>query len=142
MKVTDYFKLENRFRMLTKSDPKAARKYFEQAQLDVETRWQLFSILERVRPGHGKQHRRRAELQPRKERTMNLKTTYLGLKLRTPLVVSASPLSENLDNIKRMEDAGASAVVFHSLFEEQLRYERYELHHQHEQGHGGLTPKR
>jgi dihydroorotate dehydrogenase (fumarate) len=50
---------------------------------------------------------------------MNLKTTYMGLKLRTPLVASASPLSENLDQIKRMEDAGASAVVLYSLFEEQ-----------------------
>ena len=46
---------------------------------------------------------------------MKLATTYLGLKLRTPLVPSASPLSEKLDNIKRMEDAGAAAVVFHSL---------------------------
>jgi dihydroorotate dehydrogenase (fumarate) len=52
---------------------------------------------------------------------MKLATTYLGFKLRTPIVPSASPLSEKLDNIKRMEDAGASAVVFHSLFEEQLR---------------------
>ena len=52
---------------------------------------------------------------------MQLATTYLGMKLRTPLVPSASPLSEKLDNIRRMEDAGASAVVFHSLFEEQLR---------------------
>src|SRR6516225_951088 len=52
---------------------------------------------------------------------MKLATTYLGFKLRTPLVPSASPLSEKLDNLKRMEDAGASAVVFHSLFEEQLR---------------------
>ena len=38
---------------------------------------------------------------------MNLTTSYLGFKLRTPLVPSASPLSENIDNIKRMEDAGA-----------------------------------
>ena len=58
---------------------------------------------------------------------MKLATTYLGLKLRTPLVPSASPLSENLDNIKRMEDAGASAVVFHSLFEEQLRPGNYRM---------------
>ena len=42
---------------------------------------------------------------------MDLTTTYLGLKLRTPLVPSASPLSEEIDSIKRMEDAGASAVV-------------------------------
>ena len=58
---------------------------------------------------------------------MNLTTTYLGFKLRTPLVPSASPLSEKIDNIKRMEDAGASAVVFHSLFEEQIRHDRHEL---------------
>jgi dihydroorotate dehydrogenase (fumarate) len=60
---------------------------------------------------------------------MDLTTTYLGLKLRTPLVPSASPLSESLDNLRRMEDAGAAAIVLHSLFEEQLRLERYELHH-------------
>jgi dihydroorotate dehydrogenase (fumarate) len=50
---------------------------------------------------------------------MDLTTTYLGMKLRTPLVPSASPLSEDLDKIKQMEQAGASAVVLHSLFEEQ-----------------------
>jgi dihydroorotate dehydrogenase (fumarate) len=60
---------------------------------------------------------------------MDLTTTYLGMKLRTPLVPSASPLSEEIDNIKRMEDAGASAVVLSSLFEEQLLLDRYELHH-------------
>ncbi len=65
---------------------------------------------------------------------MNLKTTYLGLKLRTPLVVSASPLSESLDNIRRLEDGGASAIVLYSLFEEQIRYERYELHWHTTQG--------
>src|SRR5512132_2596578 len=58
---------------------------------------------------------------------MKLATTYLGFKLRTPLVPSASPLSEKLDNIKRMEDAGAAAVVFHSLFEEQLRPGNYRM---------------
>jgi len=60
---------------------------------------------------------------------MDLSTKYLGMTLRTPLVPSASPLSEEIDNIKRMEDAGAAAVILHSLFEEQLRLERYELHH-------------
>lgn len=58
---------------------------------------------------------------------MDLSTTYLGLKLRTPLVPSASPLSEEIDNIKRLEDAGASAVVLFSLFEEELRHDRLEL---------------
>jgi dihydroorotate dehydrogenase (fumarate) len=60
---------------------------------------------------------------------MDLTTTYLGMKLRTPLVPSASPLSDEIENIKRMEDAGASAVVLSSLFEEQLLLDRYELHH-------------
>ncbi|MBR8833409.1 MAG: dihydroorotate dehydrogenase-like protein [Stigonema ocellatum SAG 48.90 = DSM 106950] len=60
---------------------------------------------------------------------MDLTTNYMGMTLRSPLVPSASPLSEDVDNIKRMEDAGAAAVVMHSLFEEQLSHERYELHH-------------
>ncbi len=49
---------------------------------------------------------------------LDLSTTYLGLKLRTPLVSSASPLTQDIDSIRRLEDAGASAIVFHSLFEE------------------------
>jgi dihydroorotate dehydrogenase (fumarate) len=65
---------------------------------------------------------------------MDLTTKYLGLKLRSPLVVSASPMSEDIDNIKRMEDAGAAAVVLYSLFEEQLRHDRLELHKNLEQG--------
>ena len=60
---------------------------------------------------------------------MDIRTHYLGLPLRSPLVVSASPLSEKLENIKRMEDAGASAVVLYSLFEEQIKREREMLHH-------------
>ncbi len=59
---------------------------------------------------------------------MNLTTKYLGLNLRTPLVPSASPLSEDMDNLKRMEDAGASAIVFHSMFEEQIRHDTQTLH--------------
>jgi Dihydroorotate dehydrogenase len=65
---------------------------------------------------------------------MNLTTRYLGFKLRTPLVPSASPLSEKIDNIKRMEDAGAPAVVFHSLFEEQVRRDHHDLQYYLDQG--------
>jgi dihydroorotate dehydrogenase (fumarate) len=54
---------------------------------------------------------------------MDLTVRYLGLNLRTPLVPSASPLSHETDSIKQLEDAGASAVVLYSLFEEQLRQE-------------------
>jgi dihydroorotate dehydrogenase (fumarate) len=57
----------------------------------------------------------------------DLSTTYLGLNLKNPLVASASPLSEDIGNIRKMEDAGAAAVVFHSLFEEQVDLESHEL---------------
>jgi len=58
---------------------------------------------------------------------IDLATTYLGLQLKNPLVVSPSPLTENLDNLKAMEEAGAAAIVMHSLFEEQITLESQEL---------------
>ncbi len=60
---------------------------------------------------------------------MDFSTTYLGLKLKNPVVASASPLSKSLDSIRRMEDAGISAVVMYSLFEEQLTHEAEALEH-------------
>ncbi len=60
---------------------------------------------------------------------MNITTNYLGLTLKSPLIASASPLSESLDNLKRIEDAGAGAVVLFSLFEEQIRNEREMMNH-------------
>lgn len=60
---------------------------------------------------------------------MDLSTTYLGMTLRSPLVPSASPLSEKIDNLKRLEDAGAAAVVMYSLFEEQLELTQRAIHH-------------
>jgi len=60
---------------------------------------------------------------------MDLTTTYLGLKLKNPIVPSASPLSHTLDSMKRLEDAGASAIVMYSLFEEQITHETAEFDH-------------
>jgi dihydroorotate dehydrogenase (fumarate) len=54
---------------------------------------------------------------------IDLSTTYLGLKLKGPIVVSSTPISESIENVRRMEDAGASAIVLTSLFEEQLALE-------------------
>jgi dihydroorotate dehydrogenase (fumarate) len=65
---------------------------------------------------------------------MDLTTKYLGLTLRNPIVPSASPLCEQVGNLRKMEDAGAGAVVLHSLFEEQLRHEAGEFNHYLEQG--------
>jgi dihydroorotate dehydrogenase (fumarate) len=59
----------------------------------------------------------------------DLTTTYLGLTLRNPLVASASPLSKRLDTVRRLEDAGAAAIVMYSLFEEQITHESLELDH-------------
>lgn len=60
---------------------------------------------------------------------VDLSTTYLGLKLKNPLVASASPLSEKVETVRRLEKAGASAVVMYSLFEEQIIHESLELDH-------------
>jgi dihydroorotate dehydrogenase (fumarate) len=57
---------------------------------------------------------------------MDLTTTYLGLNLKNPIVPSASPLSKDIGRIKEMEDAGAAAVVLHSLFEEQITHDSLE----------------
>jgi dihydroorotate dehydrogenase (fumarate) len=62
--------------------------------------------------------------------SMDLTTSYLGLKLRTPLVPSAcGPLSNSLDKVRALEDAGASAIVMYSLFEEEILHESQELDH-------------
>lgn len=62
---------------------------------------------------------------------MNLETTYLGLKLPHPLMPGASPLVDNMDTVRQMEDAGAAAIVMHSLFEEQVVQEEWSsFHHQ------------
>jgi len=60
---------------------------------------------------------------------MDISTTYLGLKLKSPIVPSAGPLSQEISNIRQMEDAGAGAAVLYSLFEEQLEHEDLELNY-------------
>ena len=64
----------------------------------------------------------------------DLTTTYLGFHLKNPLVASASPLSKKLDTVRRIEDAGAAALVMYSLFEEQITHESQELDHYLERG--------
>jgi dihydroorotate dehydrogenase (fumarate) len=58
---------------------------------------------------------------------VDLTTTYLGLQLKNPILPSAGPLSRSLDSMKKLEDAGASAIVMYSLFEEQVSHEAGEL---------------
>jgi len=58
----------------------------------------------------------------------DLKTTYMGLDLKNPIIIGASNLVTNIDNLKRMEDAGAAAIVYKSLFQEQVELENLEHH--------------
>jgi len=60
---------------------------------------------------------------------MDLSTQYMGLNLKNPIVPSSSPLSQSVESIRRLEDAGASAVVMYSLFEEQVTLESYYVDH-------------
>ena len=60
---------------------------------------------------------------------MNLTTNYLGMVLKNPIVASSSPLSHTVDSIRRLEDAGAAAVVMYSLFEEQIGFDSYYVDH-------------
>ena len=65
---------------------------------------------------------------------MNLTNNYLGMLLKNPIVASSSPLSHNVDSIRRLEDAGAAAVVMYSLFEEQIGFDSYYIDHHLTQG--------
>ncbi len=60
---------------------------------------------------------------------MNLNTSYMGLALKNPIIAGASPLTASADSIKRLEDAGAAAIILHSIFEEQINHESHEIDH-------------
>ncbi len=60
---------------------------------------------------------------------MKLDTSYMGLKLKNPIIAGASPMTASADSIKRLEDAGAAAIVLHSIFEEQINHEAHEIDH-------------
>ena len=65
---------------------------------------------------------------------MNLTTKYLNMVLKNPIVASSSPLSHNIDSIRRLEDAGAAAIVMYSLFEEQIGFDSYYIDYHLTQG--------
>ena len=67
---------------------------------------------------------------------IDLRTDYLGLELRSPLMASSSPLTGDLDGLRRLEDAGAGAVVLPSLFEEEIERESHEIDRMLETGAG------
>ena len=117
--LADYTNRELRYRTLTNTDPAEAER------LHGARRAGGRPALGRVR---GDGDPRRAALRRRRAqgRLMDLSTGYMGLALRNPLVASASPLSQTVDGVRRLADAGVGAVVLYSLFEEQLRREAAE----------------
>ena len=117
--LKDYVYNETRYTMLVKSNPEHAKKLLELAQEDVAGHWKLYDYL-----AHEPASARRAggEEMIDLSKTIDLSTTYLGLKLKNPLVASSSPMCQDVGNMRRMEDAGAAAVVLQSLFEEQIEH--------------------
>jgi len=65
---------------------------------------------------------------------VDLSTSYMGLSLKNPVVLSSSPLSDDISKLRALEDEGIAAVVTHSIFEEQIRHEMLELAHHTEHG--------
>jgi len=68
-------------------------------------------------------------IQLERNKVAKLNTRYLGLEIKSPLIASASALSKNLDNIKKMEDSSLGAVVLYSLFEKEITHESKALNH-------------
>ncbi len=60
---------------------------------------------------------------------IDISTTYMGLKLKSPLIASSSPLLKKVEHVKRLEEGGIAAVVMYSLFEEQIIHEGLDLNH-------------
>ena len=115
--LKDYIYNETRYTMLVKSNPEAR----DRSCCDTgagRCRRQLEAL--RAHARHERRRRRGGEEMIDLTKTIDLSTTYLGLKLKNPLVASSSPMCEDVGNIRRLEDAGAAAVVLHSLFEEQI----------------------
>ena len=114
--LADYTDRELRYRTLANTDPAEAERLHGLAEQAVAQRWEVYE--EMATRGAHRVPGRRAQ-----GPLMDLSTDYMGLALRNPLVASASPLSQTVDGVRRLADAGVGAVVLYSLFEEQLRRE-------------------
>ena len=114
--LEEYRYNEVRFKSLVQTHPDSAKRMLEQAQRALEERYRLLR-----RSGRARRQPVPAALAG--QRVMTLATRYLGLTLAHPIVASASPLTATVDGMRRLEDAGAAAVVMASLFEEQIRAE-------------------
>ena len=124
--LEEYRYNEVRFKSLAQTHPDAAKRMLDQAQRGLEERYRVYEDLA-TRDGS------RFQLASAGHPIMSLATRYLGLQLAHPIVAAASPLTATLDGMRRLEDAGAAAVVMASLYEEQIRAEdtAYALYTEH-----------
>ena len=124
--LEEYRYNEVRFKSLTQTHPDAAKRMLDAGAARPR------GALPRVR-GSGDARRQPVRAALAGRLVMNLATRYLGLQLAHPIVAAASPLTATLDGMRRLEDAGAAAVVMASLYEEQIRAEdtAYALYTEH-----------
>ena len=119
---------EARYAMLARANPEQSERLLALAQRDVDERWRFYeqmagverSVPDRMEPGGGE------------VMGVDLRTRYLGLELKNPLVVSACPLSGKVDMLRRLEAAGAAAAVLPSLFEEQIVHDQMQAYEYYE----------
>ena len=104
------------------------------AQHDIDERWRVYEQMARVEHEPREEDTAASARQRGGPMTPDLRTTYLGLELRSPIVASSSPLTGDLDSLRALEEAGAAAVVLPSLFEEQIEHEAARVHQVLEQG--------
>ncbi len=144
--VRDFVATEARYAILERTDPARARELSRLLQSDIDERWRYYeqlATMHRTVPARGPcgrgcrardRERRGLPLRERGTGMIDLSTRYLGLDLRTPIVASASPLNGDLASARLVEDAGASAIVMPSLFEEEILHEEIELNRALEAG--------
>ena len=138
----DFALKEARFRILDRSKPEDSARLLALGQQDIDKRYHFYEQLAGVDRaaaadgGRGRNRRQRRNqsqgFQGGGSMSVDLNTTYLGLKLKNPLVISACPLTAEIDQLRRLEQAGAAAAVLPSLFEEQIEHDAEEMGKVHE----------
>ena len=119
----DYAYNEIRYSSLARTRPAEAEQLLAAAQAGIVEKYRLYEEMAGWEP---KRFPSPAARRAERDATMDLATSYLGLTLKHPLIASASPLTGEFDNLRRLEDAGAAAVVLPSIFEEQIENEAAE----------------
>ena len=125
--VAEYMRNESRFRVVERSDPARFKGFLKDAQEAARQRYAMYQQLAGItvpQPEVTTDDTASAGRTGRGGVTMDLSTEYLGMTLPHPLVAGASPLADDLDGVRRLEDAGAAAIVLRSLFEEQITREQ------------------